>query len=188
MQVFGSTPGLCGSIAAPMKLSGKSLRDAEDELVADRGPGRTHREVADVMGHEAGARRKDREVRAALLHELELVRLDRLPKLVVADLEFRSLGRVRGILDAGDLPVAPCLERLGSGRVVAVAIDDHVPASDRFTPAPYHSVVSCRRFPPRPRRRSRAPAAAGSADSAGDARGKYGHRLNLRWEPVSWAI
>ena len=24
MQVFGSTPGLCGSIAAPMKLSGKS--------------------------------------------------------------------------------------------------------------------------------------------------------------------
>ena len=25
MQVFGSTPGLCGSIAAPMKFSGKSL-------------------------------------------------------------------------------------------------------------------------------------------------------------------
>ena len=25
MQVFGSTPGLCGSIAAPMKLSGNSL-------------------------------------------------------------------------------------------------------------------------------------------------------------------
>jgi len=24
MQVFGSTPGLCGNIAAPMKLSGKS--------------------------------------------------------------------------------------------------------------------------------------------------------------------
>src|SRR5271170_4162196 len=25
MQVFGSTPGLCGSIAAPMKLSGNSF-------------------------------------------------------------------------------------------------------------------------------------------------------------------
>ena len=25
MQVFGSTPGLCGNMAAPMKFSGKSF-------------------------------------------------------------------------------------------------------------------------------------------------------------------
>ena len=114
-----------------MKLSGKSLRDAEAELVADRSPGRADGEVADVMGHEAGAGAEDGEIAAPLLHQLELVRFDRLAKLVVADLEFGDLGRLGGILDAGDLPVAPRLERLGGGGVVAVAVDDHGHASCR---------------------------------------------------------
>ena len=111
------------------EMVGKQLGDAEAELVADRGPGRTDGEIADVMGHEAGARAEDRQVAAALLHQAQLVRLDQLAKFVVADCQFRDLGRLGGIRDAGDLPVAPRLQRLGSGRVMPVAIDDHARAS-----------------------------------------------------------
>ena len=88
MQVFGSTPGLCGSMAAPMKWSGKSCRDPIAELVADRGPLRGDREVADVMGHEAGARAEDGQIAAPLPHQPELVALDRLAQFVVADLQL----------------------------------------------------------------------------------------------------
>ena len=137
------------------EMVGKELRDAEAELVADRGPGRAYGEIADVMGHEAGARAEDGQIASALLHEAQLVRLDQLAKLVVADLELRDLGRLGGILDAGDLPVAPRLEGFGSGRVVPVAIDDHGRASFRFMPAPCHSVVLRRQSPPRPERRRR---------------------------------
>ena len=44
-----------------------------------------------------------------------------------SSLIFSSLafGIGRGIADAGDLPVAPVLQRLRRGGVVAVAVDDH---------------------------------------------------------------
>ena len=60
------------------EMVGKQLGDAEAELVADRGPGRTHGEIADVMGHEAGAGAEDRQIAAALPHQAQLVRFDRL--------------------------------------------------------------------------------------------------------------
>ncbi len=56
---------------------------------------------------------------------LQLVGLDGLAQLVVADLELGDLGRLRRVLDAGDLPVAPFLQRLRRGRVVTVDVDDH---------------------------------------------------------------
>ena len=96
------------------EMVGEELRDAKAEFVADRGPGRGDPEVADVMGHEAGAGRKDRKVAAPLLHQLQLVRFNRLAQLVVADLQVGDLGLLRGVLDAGDLLVAPGLECLGA--------------------------------------------------------------------------
>src|ERR1700744_5926159 len=80
-----------------------------------------------MMGHEAGARAANREIRATLLHLAQLVRFDRLAQFVVADLELFDLGRLGGIRDPGDLPIAPRFERLGSGRVMTVAVDDHGP-------------------------------------------------------------
>ena len=111
------------------EMVGKQLGDAIAQLVADRGPGRAHGEIADVMGHEAGAGAEDRQIAAALPHQAQLVRLDQLAKLVVANLQFCDFGGDGGVLDAGDLPIAPRLERLGSGRVMPVAIDDHARAS-----------------------------------------------------------
>ncbi|CCD95517.1 hypothetical protein BRAO375_4360016 [Bradyrhizobium sp. ORS 375] len=107
----------------------EQLADAIAQLVADRRPGRGHLEVADVVGHEARARREHREVAAALLHLLELVALDALAQLVVADLELGGLRHDRRILDARDLPVAPLFQRLWSRRVMAVHVDDHVSLS-----------------------------------------------------------
>ena len=99
--------------------------DAVNQLVADRRPGRGHLEVADVVGHEARARRKDGEVRATLLHLAQLVFLDGFPQLVVANLQLRNLRHGGGIVDRGDLAIAPILQRLGRGGVVAVTVDDH---------------------------------------------------------------
>ena len=107
------------------EMVGKQFRDAEAELVADRGPGRAHGEIADVMGHEAGAGAEDRQIAAALPHQAQLIRFDQLAKFVVADREVRDLGRLGGVLDTGDLPVAPRLQGLGGGRIMPVAIDDH---------------------------------------------------------------
>jgi hypothetical protein len=60
-----------------------------------------HVEVADVVRHEAGARLKMRDVAAALLHQAQLVGLDGLAQLVVADLQ---LGRLRGMAAGSWMP------------------------------------------------------------------------------------
>ena len=49
-----------------------------------------------------------------------------LAQFVVADLQLADLGLGRGILDAGDLPVAPVLERFRRRGVVAVHVDDQL--------------------------------------------------------------
>src|ERR1700727_58947 len=87
------------------------------------------------MSHEAGAGAEDRQIAAALLHQAQLVRFDRLAKLVVADLQFRDLGRDGRVPDGGDLAGAPRLQRLGSGCVMPVAINDHLHASCRAAPS-----------------------------------------------------
>ena len=72
------------------------------------------------------------QVAAALAHQFELIGLDRLAQFVVADLSVPpALGLRPGSLIAGDLPVAPVLQRLRRGRVMAVAVDDHGAASSR---------------------------------------------------------
>src|SRR5690606_19983710 len=94
-------------------------------------------EAADVMRHEARARREDRQVAAALVHLRELVSLDRLAQLVVADAQLRSLRRDAAVVQRGDLAVAPVFEGLRRGRVVAVTVDDHsfVPPGPAHTEA-----------------------------------------------------
>src|SRR5947207_2568043 len=95
------------------------------ELVADRRPGGRNPEIADVMRHEAGAWTEDGEIDAALLHLLELVLLDRLAQFIVADSQLGDFGHGRGIVDCGNLPVAPVLERFRRGGVMPVAVDNH---------------------------------------------------------------
>src|SRR5262249_43686024 len=98
---------------------------AVDQLVRDLRPFEADAGVADVVRHAGRARREDRQIRAALALQLELRTLDARAQLVVADLERRARGLLRGILDAGDLALAPVVQLLRLGRVVAVTVDDH---------------------------------------------------------------
>src|SRR5712691_2626821 len=78
------------------------------------------------MAHAHRARREDGGVGAALALQLQLGAFEARPDLVVADAE-RALRRdVLGIRQRRDLALAPFLELLRSGGVVAVAIDDHL--------------------------------------------------------------
>src|SRR6185312_13595378 len=78
------------------------------------------------MGHEAGARAEDGQIAAPLFHLPELVVDNGLAELLVADLQLAGLGSDRGVLDAGNLSVAPILKGLGRCGVMAVHINDHV--------------------------------------------------------------
>jgi hypothetical protein len=102
------------------------------ELVANGGPGARDLEIPEVMRHEARARAEDGEVEAALTHESKLVAFDRLAQLVVADLQLGWFRHLRRVAKRGDLAIAPRLERLGRGRVVAVDVDDHQKSLERI--------------------------------------------------------
>ena len=102
----------------------KQLAHAVAKFVANRGPGAGHIEVANVMRHEAGARAEHGQVAAALFHLRQLVGLDGLAQFVIADLEVSHFGHQGRVLDAGNLFVAPVLERLGRGGVVTVDVND----------------------------------------------------------------
>ena len=167
MQVAGSTPGLCGSIAAGMKWSGNSCADAEAQLVADRRPGAADLEVADVVRHEAGARAEDRQVAAALAH-LGAAGWSRSISRSSSSLIFRSaaFGIGAGSLMPAICAVAPGLQRLGRGGVVAVDVDDHG-RSPAWSPAAQAGSMPWRRL---------ASAAAGELMKAE----QRAHRLGLR--------
>ena len=45
-------------------------------------------------------------------------------EFIVTDLQLANFGLRRGVLDSGDLPISPVLERWGSGGVMAVHVDD----------------------------------------------------------------
>ena len=126
--------------AAAGEGSREEIRHTMNQLIADGGPRRTRLESADMVRHEARAGREDREVGPALAHELQLILLDALAQLIVADAQFRNLWGLRWIGEPCDLAVAPVLQRLGCGRVVAVAIDDHV----RRTPVRNGGATSAR--------------------------------------------
>src|SRR6186713_2938460 len=78
------------------------------------------------MRHRGGAWREDREVGAALALELELRAFEAFTDLVVADLEVRLLRHICRVLEARDLAIAVFLQVGRCGRVVPVAVDDHV--------------------------------------------------------------
>jgi hypothetical protein len=67
----------------------------------------------------------------ALAGDPQLVALDRLPDLVVADLR-RGRHRQRRVLQPGELGVPVLLEGGRRRRVVAVAIDDHLRVSCNY--------------------------------------------------------
>ena len=125
MQVSGATPGLCGSIAAGMKWSGKRrlTREQSSLQIAAQVDDTWKSPMWWAMKLARGLKMVRSDPRAFIC--LQLVALDRLADLVVGDLQIRDPGRRRRIRDAGDLLVAPRLQRLGRGRVVAVDVDDH---------------------------------------------------------------
>jgi hypothetical protein len=99
--------------------------DPVDEVVADPRPGDRGGRIGDVVAHGRRAGGEDRQVGAALARDPQLVGLDRLPDLVVADL---GVGRHRPgrVGQPGQLRVPVALQRGRRGRVVTVAIDDHL--------------------------------------------------------------
>ena len=106
------------------EVVGEELDHAEAELVADRCPRAGDVEIANVVRHETGAGAENRQIATALAHEFELVQLDGLAQLVVADDQFRHFGYAGGVFDTGDLAIPPVFQRLGCSGVVAVAVDD----------------------------------------------------------------
>src|SRR6185295_1285454 len=117
--------------------------DALDEVVAGTGPGGRGRFVADVMRHCRGARREERDIRAAVALQLELVLLDRLANLVVADARRRRRGQAR-ILQPRQLLVAELLMSVRSSGVVAVAVDDQHQTLPLLRPSVIASSMSSR--------------------------------------------
>ena len=100
--------------------------DAMDQVVADARsmPGSSLRRR--VVRHAGRARREDRHVGAALALELELRALEALADFVVGDADVRRgrpPRRVRRAPTAGDRETHGACRR---GRVVAVAVDDHL--------------------------------------------------------------
>ena len=67
-QLAVSTPGLCGSIAAPAKMVREQPGYAVAQLVADGRPFGGDAEIADMVGHEGGARAEDSQVDPTLAH------------------------------------------------------------------------------------------------------------------------
>ena len=107
------------------EVVGEQLAHAKAQFVANGGPGSRHIEVANVVRHKAGTRAEDGEVATALFHQAQLVGLNGLAQLVVADHQLRNLGPTGWVQDTGDLAITPVFQRFGGGGVVAVAVNDH---------------------------------------------------------------
>src|SRR5688572_5784691 len=95
------------------------------------------------MRHRRCARREERDVCAALALQLELILLDRLANLVVADTRGRWRRQAR-ILEPRELLVAELLMRVRSSRVVAVAVDDQHQTLPLLLPSVIESSMSLR--------------------------------------------
>jgi hypothetical protein len=112
---------------------GVQLHHPGDQIVADLSPAGADGLVPDVVPHRRGAGGEDGQVDAALGHEAQLAGLDRLADLVVGDCRVGRGSLVR--LERGALRLAPRGVRGRGGRVVAVAIDDHVVSPDVDVPS-----------------------------------------------------
>ena len=129
MTVFGRHARRLRQLAHAHEVIRVQLTHAVNQIVAVPRPVRTGRRVPNVMRHGRRARREDGDVGAALALQLELRAFQTFPDLVVADLDFAVVGRLRRILQRRDLRIAIFLERLGRGGVVAVTIDNHESSS-----------------------------------------------------------
>jgi hypothetical protein len=118
------TPGDCGNWQTPAKLSGEKIDHALDQVVAAPRPGLADRLVTDVVSHGRGARREDRHVSATLADQAQLVVLDRLTDLVIADVGIGRINVASGLEGRG-LGLTPSVVSARRGRIVAVAVDDH---------------------------------------------------------------
>ena len=122
---LGVHAGRLGQHGSGNEVLREQLADAIAQLVADGCPGGRSFKVTNVVGHERSTGAENGQVRAAFLHQAQLVALDALTDLVVADLQFRHLGRHAGVLQTGNLAIAPgtqCCRRRG---VVAVYVNNH---------------------------------------------------------------
>ena len=120
--VVGPHARRLGQLAHADEIVGIERADAVDQVVAHLRPVEAHRGGADMVRHARGARREDGDVGAALALELELG-LHARAHLVVAELEHVARGRLRRLLQGGDLALAVLVERFRRGGVVAVAVD-----------------------------------------------------------------
>src|SRR5688572_15010865 len=95
------------------------------------------------MRHRRRARREERDICAALALQLQLILLDRLADLVIADPRGRRQRQAR-ILEARELLVAELLMRGRSSRVVAVTVDDQHQMLPLLLPLVIESSMSLR--------------------------------------------
>src|SRR5580658_7630581 len=112
-----------GKLAYTDKILGIQVRHALNKIVAGASPALRHRFVADMVRHGGCARGENRDVCASLPLQLQLVGLDSLADLVIAD-SRRTRRRQYRVLDARHLLIAERLVGGRGSRVMAVAIDD----------------------------------------------------------------
>src|SRR5215471_14267427 len=107
------------------EVVGKERADAMDTVVGRARPFEADLAVADMMAHARSARREERQRGAALALDAELIALDARAEFVVADLDRTERRQRLLVPEGGDLLLTEIHQRLGFGRVMAVAVDDH---------------------------------------------------------------
>ena len=117
---------LCDRLLADgHEVAGKEPAHPVDQVIAQLRPDIARLLIAQVVAHLAGDGREQGQVAPALLLQLELSALDGGADLVIRDLEVARLGAIGGIVDMGELLLAPGVQGLGHRREVTVAIDNH---------------------------------------------------------------
>ena len=107
--------------------------DAMNEVIARPGPALTRDFVADVVRHGRGARRENRDIRTACALQLQLRIFQAVANLIVGDFFLGAERYIETRLQARDLCIAKFLQLAGSRRVMAVAVDDHLPSFAKWT-------------------------------------------------------
>jgi hypothetical protein len=151
----GSHPRRLRQLTHADEVIGIQIHHPVNEIVAGPGPTQAGGLVAHVMRHGGGTRRENRQVRTARPLQLQLRIFQTVANLVVADRRLRGGGQIDLLLQARDLRVAECLQRLRRGRVVAMAIDDHRRLLNPSNTAASDSRRVCARAVPRPDRSRR---------------------------------
>src|ERR1700731_294105 len=97
-----------------------------NQVVADAGPFSTCLRGSDMVGHARGARRENRHVRAAFLLDLELRPFQASTNFIVGNANVRCGRPPRRVRERRQLTIPERMELVRFGRIVAVAVDDHL--------------------------------------------------------------